>query len=104
MALRQLFRYFFQGIGQLRMHFIFCWGAYLYEWEGRGINKRFSEKITGVQFFKIRNRMLISSLDGNASKNRRFRHFANRINRGQNQERVNRVRHTDTSFLFLFIP
>lgn len=55
MALRQLFRYFFQGIGQVRTHFIFCWRAYLYGWKGMKTNKRFSEKITGVQFFEIRN-------------------------------------------------
>lgn len=104
MALRQLFRYFFQCIGQLRVHFIFCWRAYPDRWEGMGINKRFSEKITGVQFFEIHNQMLISDLNENPSKNRRFRHFANRINYGRTHERVNRVKHTDTSFLLLFIP
>ena len=53
MALRQLFRYFFQGTGQVRTHFIFCWRAYLYAWKGLKTNKRVSEKITGVQFFEI---------------------------------------------------
>ena len=55
MVLRQLFGYFFQGIGQVRMHFIFCWRAYPYGREGVGINKRFSAKITGVQFFEMLN-------------------------------------------------